>query len=131
MLSNNKYQDINHTNQSQGTQGNPRHKGPQANERGVNRFGADVDQGLLLRFSKDQELWWVEGGHLVILVAPNGVFFLCRTSSLRWKKGKGIYSPTQNVAVAVVEGRIIRPKYGRIIRAGMKSLGQKSAPVTG
>jgi hypothetical protein len=33
MLSNNKYQDINHTNQSQGTQGNPRHKGPQANER--------------------------------------------------------------------------------------------------
>jgi hypothetical protein len=27
MLSN-KYQDINHTNQGQGTQGNPRHKGP-------------------------------------------------------------------------------------------------------
>jgi hypothetical protein len=34
MLSNNKYQDINHTNQGLGTQGNPRHKGPQANERG-------------------------------------------------------------------------------------------------
>jgi hypothetical protein len=32
MLSNNKYEDINHTNQSQGTQGNPRHKGPQAND---------------------------------------------------------------------------------------------------
>jgi hypothetical protein len=52
----------------------------------------------------------------VDLVAPNEVFFLCRTSSLRWKKGRGIYSPSQNVAVAELEGRIIRPKYGRIIR---------------
>jgi hypothetical protein len=42
-------------------------------------------------------------------VAPNGVFFLGRTSNLRWKKGRGIYSPSQNVAVAVLEGRIIRP----------------------
>jgi hypothetical protein len=34
MLSNNKYQDIKHTNQGLGIQGNPRYKGPQANERG-------------------------------------------------------------------------------------------------
>mgnify|MGYP006163464079 CR=1 FL=1 len=34
----------------------------------VNRFGEDVDRGLLLRFSKDQELWLVGGGDLVILV---------------------------------------------------------------
>jgi hypothetical protein len=40
----------------------------------VNLFGEDVDQGLLLRFSKDQELWWVEGGDLVIFVAPIMVF---------------------------------------------------------
>jgi hypothetical protein len=33
MLSNNKLQDIKYTNQGLGTQGNPRHKGPQANER--------------------------------------------------------------------------------------------------
>jgi hypothetical protein len=52
----------------------------------------------------------------VILVAPNEVFFLCRTSSLRWKKGRGIYSPSQNVAITDLEGRIIRPKYGQIIR---------------
>jgi hypothetical protein len=49
-------------------------------------------------------------------VAPNEVFFLCRTSILRWKKGRGIYSPSQNVAVAESEGRIIRPKFGQIIR---------------
>jgi hypothetical protein len=52
----------------------------------------------------------------VNLVAPNGVFFLCRTSSLRLKKGRGIYSPSQYVAVADLEGQIIRPKYRRIIR---------------
>jgi hypothetical protein len=57
---------------------------------------------------KDQELWWVEGRDLVNLVAPNMVFFLHSSSSLRWKKGRGIYSPSQNVVVAVVEGRIIR-----------------------
>ena len=34
----------------------------------VNRLGEDVDRGLLLRFSKDQELWMVGGGDLVILV---------------------------------------------------------------
>jgi hypothetical protein len=38
-------------------------------------------------------------------VAPNGVFFLFGTSSLRWKKRRGIYSPSQNVAVAVSGGR--------------------------
>jgi hypothetical protein len=48
----------------------------------------------------------------VDLVAPNEVFFLCRTSSFLGKKGRGIYSPSQNVAVAELEGRIIRPKYG-------------------
>jgi hypothetical protein len=58
----------------------------------------------------------VEGGDLVIFVAPNEVFFLGRTSSLRWKKGRGIYSPSQNVAVVDLEGRIIRPKYGQIIQ---------------
>jgi hypothetical protein len=53
----------------------------------------------------------------VIFVALNGVFFLFGMSSLSWKKGRGIYSPSQNVAVAVsgVEG-IIQPKYDRIIR---------------
>jgi hypothetical protein len=52
----------------------------------------------------------------MIFVAPNEVFFLSRTSSLRWKKGRGIYIPSQNVAVADSEGQIIRPKFGRIIR---------------
>jgi hypothetical protein len=56
----------------------------------VNCFGEDVDQGLLLRFSKGQELWWVEGGDLVIFMAPNVVFFNGGTSSLRKKKGRGI-----------------------------------------
>jgi hypothetical protein len=37
-------------------------------------------------------------------VAPNGVFFLFGTSSLRWKKGRGIYSPSQIVVVAVSGG---------------------------
>jgi hypothetical protein len=69
----------------------------------------------------------------VNLVAPNGVFFLCRTSSLRLKKGRGIYSPSQNVAIADLEGRIIRPKYGRIIRlAGLSApLAGISSPITG
>jgi hypothetical protein len=112
----------------------PKTQGPSSKREGKsNRFGEDVDQGLLLRFSKDQELWWVEGGDLANLVAPNGVFFLCRTSSLRWKKGRGIYSPSQNVAVADLEGQIIRPKYGRIIRlAGLSApLTGKSGPFTG
>jgi hypothetical protein len=67
------------------------------------------------------------------LVAPNGVFFLCRMSNLRLKKGRDIYSPSQNVAVADLEGRIIRPKYGRIIRpAGLSGpLAGLSAPVSG
>jgi hypothetical protein len=52
----------------------------------------------------------------VIFVAPNEVLFLGRTSSLRWKKGRGIYSRSQNVAVADMEGQIIQPKYGQIIR---------------
>jgi hypothetical protein len=96
----------------------PKTQGPSSKGEGKsNRFGEDVDQGLFLRFSKDQELWWVEGGDLVDLVAPNGVFFLCRTSSLRWKKGRGIYSPSQRRGRAAdLEGQIIRPKYGRIIR---------------
>jgi hypothetical protein len=67
------------------------------------------------------------------LVAPNGVFFLCRMSSLRLKKLRGIYSPSQNVSVADLEGRIIRPKYGRIIRLARLSapLARKSGPFTG
>jgi hypothetical protein len=41
----------------------------------ANRFGEDIDRGLLLRFSKYQELWVVEGGDLMIFVARlNGVF---------------------------------------------------------
>jgi hypothetical protein len=59
----------------------------------------------------------------VDLVAPNEVFFLCWTSNLMWKKGRDIYSPSQNVAIAELEGRIIRPKYDRIIR-----LARLSAP---
>jgi hypothetical protein len=59
----------------------------------VNRFNEDVDQCLLLRFSKDKELWWVEGGDLVDLVAQNMVFFKLGTSRLRWKKRRGIYTP--------------------------------------
>jgi hypothetical protein len=61
----------------------------------VNRFGEDVDQGLLLRFSKDQELWWVEGGDLLKFVAPNMRYFNGGTISLRKKRGRGIYSPIQ------------------------------------
>jgi hypothetical protein len=34
MLSNNNYQDIKYTSQGVGIQENPRHKGPQENERG-------------------------------------------------------------------------------------------------
>jgi hypothetical protein len=75
-----------------------------------------VDQGLLLRFSKDQELWWVEGGDLVNFVAPIMVFLSSGMSSLRNKKGRGIYSPSRNVAVAASRGRIILP--------GMKYPGQ-------
>jgi hypothetical protein len=42
----------------------------------------------------------------VNFVAPNMVFFLLGMSSLRWKKGMGIYSPSQNVAVAASGGRL-------------------------
>jgi hypothetical protein len=45
---------------------------------------------------------WVEGGDLVDLVAPNMVFFKLGTSSLRWKKGRDIYTRPQERAVAVV-----------------------------
>jgi hypothetical protein len=49
-------------------------------------------------------------------VAPNIVLFLMRTSNLRWKKGRGIYSPSRDLAIAASAGWIIRPKVGRIIR---------------
>jgi hypothetical protein len=65
----------------------------------VNRFGEDVDQGLLLRLSKDQELWWVEGGDIVDSVAPKCVFLLIGTSRLRKKKVRGIYTPFRNIVV--------------------------------
>jgi hypothetical protein len=61
----------------------------------VNHFGEDVDQGLLLWLSKDQELWWVEGGDLVKFVAPNMRCINGGTSSLEEKRGRGIYSPFQ------------------------------------
>jgi hypothetical protein len=61
----------------------------------VNHFGEDVDQGLLLRFSKDQELWWVEGGDLVKFVAPHMRCINGGMSSLEKKRGMGIYSPFQ------------------------------------
>jgi hypothetical protein len=37
----------------------------------------------------------VEGGDQAIGVAPNSVLFLSRMSSLRKKRGRGIYSPFQ------------------------------------
>jgi hypothetical protein len=37
-------------------------------EGNANRFGEDVDRGLLLQISKDQELLLDGGGDLVILV---------------------------------------------------------------
>jgi hypothetical protein len=64
------------------------------------------------------------------LVAPNEVFFLCRTSCFLGKNGRGIYSPSQNVAVAELEGRIIRPKYGRFGRI-IRPLAGISGPFTG
>jgi hypothetical protein len=60
----------------------------------MNRFSENIDQGLLLQFSKDQELWWVEGGDLVNFLAPNMVFFNGGLSSSRRKKGRGIYTPS-------------------------------------
>jgi hypothetical protein len=55
------------------------------------------------------------------------VFLSLGTSSLRKKKGKGIYSPSQNVAVVASGDRIIRPKVGRIIRpAGLSGPEMKS-----
>jgi hypothetical protein len=48
----------------------------------VNRFGEDVDQGLLLRFPKDQGLWVGEGGDLVSLVAPTMLGFLVQLEKL-------------------------------------------------
>jgi hypothetical protein len=54
----------------------------------VNRFGEDADQGLLLRFSKYQELWVGEGDDLVEIMAQNMVFFfVCLEQLLRKKKG--------------------------------------------
>jgi hypothetical protein len=47
---------------------------------------------------------------------PNSVLFLMRTRSLRKKKGRGIYSPSRDLVIAVSGDRIIRPKVGRIIR---------------
>jgi hypothetical protein len=69
----------------------------------------------------------VEGGDLAMGLAPNSVLFLMRTSSLRKKKGMGIYSPSRDLAVAASGDRIIRPKVGRIIRlAGLSGPEMKS-----
>jgi hypothetical protein len=57
----------------------------------------------------------VEGGDLAMRLAPNSVLFLKRTSSLRKKMGRDIYSPSRDLAVAASRDRIIRPKVGRII----------------
>jgi hypothetical protein len=70
----------------------------------------------------------VEGGDLAIRLAPNSVLFLMRTSSLRKKKGRGIYSPSQDLAIAASGDRIIWPKVGKIIRlAGLSGPETKSS----
>jgi hypothetical protein len=52
----------------------------------------------------------VEGGDLVVRLAPNSILFLMRTSKLGKKRGRGINTPSRNVSVAAAKGRIIRPK---------------------
>jgi hypothetical protein len=56
-----------------------------------NPFGENIDQGLLHQFSEDQYLWMVGEGDLAIWVDLKCLVFLSRTSSLRLKKGRGIY----------------------------------------
>jgi hypothetical protein len=65
-----------------------------------NSFGADVDRDLLLRSSKDQEIWVVKGGDLAMRLAPNSVLFLMSTSKLEKMRGRGINTPPRNVSVA-------------------------------
>jgi hypothetical protein len=49
----------------------------------------------------------VGGGDIAIWVASNIVLFLSRMDSLRWKKGRGIYSPSRDVAIDASGGQII------------------------
>jgi hypothetical protein len=71
-----------------------------------NSFGGDVDRDLLLRSSKDLRLWVVEGGDLVMRLAPNSVLFLMRMSKLEKMRGKGINTPPQNVSIAAAPGQV-------------------------
>jgi hypothetical protein len=70
----------------------------------------------------------------VDFVAPNVVFFNGGTSSWRRKKERGIYTSSQNVAIAALEGGIIRVKGARIssprnIHPQGKYPSQISAPI--
>jgi hypothetical protein len=56
----------------------------------------------------------VGGGDLTILVDPNSVLFLSRTSNLGKKRGRGIYTPPGVVAVATARAGSI-PSLGRLI----------------
>ena len=61
------------------------HGGPQMNEGEMKiSLGEAVDQGLLLRFSKDQRQWMVGWRDLVDLVALMEFVFL--SSSSNWRK---------------------------------------------
>jgi hypothetical protein len=83
---------------------------------------------LLLRSSKDQGLWVVEGGDLAMRLPPNSLLFLMRTSSLRMKKGRVIYSPSRDLAIAASGDQIIWPKVGRIIRQARLSGPETKSP---
>ena len=76
-------------------------KGPSSEWGGnSNRFGADVDLGLLLRFSKDQLDWLGGEGDLWSLVACQWYGLVKWTSNFCWRLGKGICTPSGNIAVA-------------------------------
>ena len=70
-----------------------------------NLLGEDVDQGLLLRSSKDQRVWVVGLGDLVMLELATMVDFLSWRANSP-EVGGGVYiAPPRNVAVA---GHLVR-----------------------
>jgi hypothetical protein len=69
-----------------------------------NRFGEDVDLGLLLRFSKDQELYVVEGGDMVKFVALLQGRFLMKATSLHLGNMAYVYTIQEKITVGASSG---------------------------
>jgi hypothetical protein len=69
----------------------------------------------------------VGGGDLVIWVALNRVLFLSSSSSLRWKKGRGIYTPSKIVAIAALGAGLFGQKGGKLSSPGLKTLANTSS----